>query len=330
MAAPAFIGRVEIPITLLLHQTPVDGWFRLLPQYSFPGVSTAKTARIRLRLHYYFASPHGPQMGQLSQQSFPSTITRSIGNPTSLPGTVINSSRPSTVSKEKFPCPICGKKFLESEINQHADKCVDVNTKVNDDDDDGYQLSSSHDRDTGISPTVNYPSISNYSENSKPTIQPMEQAPPSALGYPPSYVPTQISGRDSLPVVYPYIPQQIQSSFQSSLSQTSSPTGVVPTYVPVQPPSYTFATSTNSQSQPTLSQSTPIGFRSYPPQQYMIAPGTNFGASPELMQMYSLPMAVGGELPPQYSVATQQGVNYNGINNNNSTVPNSLDSLLDN
>eukprot|EP01088_Endostelium_zonatum_P019383 TRINITY_DN665_c0_g1_i1.p1 TRINITY_DN665_c0_g1~~TRINITY_DN665_c0_g1_i1.p1 ORF type:complete len:564 (-),score=240.32 TRINITY_DN665_c0_g1_i1:14-1705(-) len=163
LSSPSFIGRVEIPLTLLLHQMPVDGWYRLLPQYSFPGVASKSPPRIRLRLHYYYLAANGlPQMpqfvngnnaqnvpGQFNRAAFPPTVmARAPGvvGTVTMPGTVTG-GMPMTMTRNNmppsssaalinnnnggsrgatFPCPFCQKKFTESEINQHAERCIET------------------------------------------------------------------------------------------------------------------------------------------------------------------------------------------------------------
>jgi len=101
MLGKLFIGRVEIPVTLLLHGAMVDGWFKLLPQ-ALTDLSKTVTGHIHLILHY-------------SQVQVP------IKTPEK------NKKTSSTAYPGNAPtvnCPICNRAFSTLTINQHLDLCT--------------------------------------------------------------------------------------------------------------------------------------------------------------------------------------------------------------
>lgn len=101
-----FIGRVEIPVTLLLHGAMVDGWFKLLPQSPMEVTKTV-TGHLHLILHYSQVQLPAPQAKpEKSKKS-----SSSSPYPGNLAASIVN-------------CPICSRPFSALTINQHLDLCT--------------------------------------------------------------------------------------------------------------------------------------------------------------------------------------------------------------
>eukprot|EP01089_Gocevia_fonbrunei_P020382 TRINITY_DN7590_c0_g1_i1.p1 TRINITY_DN7590_c0_g1~~TRINITY_DN7590_c0_g1_i1.p1 ORF type:complete len:387 (+),score=76.31 TRINITY_DN7590_c0_g1_i1:93-1163(+) len=204
LTGPAFIGRIEVPVTLLLHQMPVDGWFRLLPQYSAAGNASKNPPRLRLRLHYYFAGAPMPQMPFLQQQQIQQQMMQQqqqlqmqqSANPSANRSTSHSTSK----KTETFPCPICGRQFKETEINEHAEKCIEAMSTIDDDD-----LSSP------------------------------EYSPPRST-HSASNAPSNYS-TSPIPVVYPYMPDTTSVPNSSTLYPSVNSNSPSLTHQPVNPQS---------------------------------------------------------------------------------------------
>ena len=107
-----FVGRVEIPVTLLLHGAMVDGWFKLLPQ-SLADLGKTVVGHLHLILHYSQVQVPAPVKPEKS-------ATSTKKSSTSYPG--------ATPVSSIVNCPICSRPFSSLTINQHLDLCTQASS----------------------------------------------------------------------------------------------------------------------------------------------------------------------------------------------------------
>lgn len=119
-----FIGRVEIPVTLLLHGAMVDGWFKLLPQSPMEVTKTV-TGMYLLTMHVWLELLTS-QLGHLhlilhySQVQLPAPQAK----PEKSKKSSSSSPYPGNLAASIVNCPICSRPFSALTINQHLDLCT--------------------------------------------------------------------------------------------------------------------------------------------------------------------------------------------------------------